>query len=185
MRDLGVYFDSKLIMSEHIDYITHKAYKNLGFVQRITQPFTDLLCIKSIYNAYVRSILDYASSIWSPQYITYTRQIEYIQEKFVRYLNYKSRKSFDTYEESCKHYSLPTLKNRRITTDMMLLYDIVRGNLDCPDLVSEIGLRAPQRCSRNPRLFHIPFHRTKLTHNSVLSRIARTYNVSFSTVDIF
>lgn len=185
VRDLGVYFDSKLIMNEHIDHITHRAYKSLGFVQRVTQPFTDLLCTKNVYNAYVRSILDYASSIWFPQYITYSEKIEIIQKKFIRYLNYKSRSCFDSYEEGCRYFRLPTLASRRVSTDMMLLFDIVRGNLDCPSLVSELGLRAARHRSRNPQLFHIPSHRTKFTHNSVLTRIARTYNVSFSSVDIF
>lgn len=69
VRDLGVMFDSKLTFSNHIDLITSKAYKSLEFVLRSCKAFKNIEGLKSVYFAYVRSVLEYACPIWSPQYI--------------------------------------------------------------------------------------------------------------------
>ncbi|CAG9138363.1 unnamed protein product [Plutella xylostella] len=185
VRDLGVYFDSKLLMDQHIDIITDKAYKNLGFVIRACKPFKDIDSIKMVYNAYVRSILEYASCIWTPQYITYDHQIERIQKKFINHLNYKSRKYFDSYESSCDHFNMQTLNNRRIVSDMMFLHDVLRSRVDCPPLLREVGLAAPARRTRLTPLLHVPLCRTNYAQNTVLTRITRTYNKHFSELDLF
>lgn len=185
VRDLGVYLDSKLNMIEHIDIITNKAYKSLGFVMRTCKPFSDTACIKNVYYAYVRSILEYASCIWSPNYITHKQDIERIQRKFIKHLNFKTRTQCNSYEAGCAHHKLLSLCNRRTLLDMMLLYDIARSRLDCPALVSQLALHVPQRRTRHThfKLFHEPNHRTNYAHNSVLSRLPRTYNKQFSSVD--
>ncbi|KAL4714918.1 hypothetical protein ACJJTC_014289 [Scirpophaga incertulas] len=46
-----------------------------------------------------------------------------------------------------------TLEQRRKTLDMGLLYDVVRGRLDCPELVEQVALRAPARRTRYTTLF--------------------------------
>ncbi|KOB67440.1 putative RNA-directed DNA polymerase from transposon BS [Operophtera brumata] len=70
IKDLGVYLDYKLLMDEHINNVSGKAFKNVGFVMLVCKPINDLNCIKIVYNAYVRSSLEHASPIWCPQYIT-------------------------------------------------------------------------------------------------------------------
>ena len=40
--------------------------RNLDWIKRITNLFTDINAIKSLFNAYVRPHLLFASSIWSP-----------------------------------------------------------------------------------------------------------------------
>lgn len=184
VRDLGVHFDSKLNFSEHIDYITNKAYKTLGFVMRTCQPFQDLVSIKCVYYAYVRSILEYASPIWSPQYINQSEQLERIQKKFINFLNYKFKRGFRDYEDSCKHYHSLTLNNRRKLADMSMLYDLVRGRGD-PALLAQLGLLVPSSRTRHTQLFRIPYHRVNYTQNTTLTRIAKTYNNIFSDVDPF
>lgn len=53
-------------LTDYIDNIIHKSYKNLGFVMRACQPFKDLLCHKEVYYAYVRSTLAHLCQIRSP-----------------------------------------------------------------------------------------------------------------------
>lgn len=133
----------------------------------------------------VRSTLEYACPIWSPQYIIHKNQIERIQKKFINHLNYRLRKPPMSYEESCRTYGMLTLEERRKVMDMCLLYDILNGRLDCPELVAQIAFNTPLRRTRHTPMLHVPRHSTNYAKNCVLTRIARTYNSEFSEVDIF
>lgn len=81
VRDLGVILDEKFTFEAHIDHITSKAYKSLGFVIRNSQQFKSPLCLKTLYYCYVRSILECASVVWRPFYKKYIDLIESIQPK--------------------------------------------------------------------------------------------------------
>lgn len=187
VRDLGVYFDSKMLLTTHYDKIIDRSYRNLGFVLRTCQPFKSPLSLKVVYYAYVRSILEYASPVWSPSYAIHKTRMERIQKKFLKHLNFKCFTSLENYiyKENCHLHNLLTLEERRIMLDMCLLYDILNGRLDCPDLLSSISLKAPTRRTRQTSLFHVPFHYTNYGKNAVLTRILRCYNDTFSDIDPF
>lgn len=185
IRDLGVLFDEKLLFTEHIDMISTKAFKNLGFILRTCKNFKNVDAIKSVYFAYTRSILEYACSIWSPQYIIHKSRLEKIQQKFVNYLNYQLRKPKISYEHSCKTYGLLTLEDRRKLLDMSLLYDILNSHIDSPELLQSVEFNLPSRRTRHTPMLHIPAHSSNYASNSVLTRIARTHNTYFGDIDIF
>lgn len=125
MRDLGVILDDKLTYTSHVEGIVNKAYRNLGFVMRICKPFTDPKCIMILYNAYVRSVLEYCSSVWNPQYVTQEHSIQRIQNKFLKYINKSCNLESD-------FLNLMYLRDRRVLQDMTFLYDICVGITDCP-----------------------------------------------------
>lgn len=183
IRDLGVTLDSKLSMAEHIDVITNKAYRNLGFVIRTCKPFNDPACLKSVYYAYVRSVLEYASNIWSPNYIIYKEKIERIQRLFVKHLNYRSKIYLD-YRSSCNRHHLLPLDDRRTLLDMMLLYNIINAGVDSPTLLASINVNAPRKRTRHTSLFSPAFQNTNYAKNAPINRICSTYNKRFSSVDI-
>ncbi|KAG6464267.1 hypothetical protein O3G_MSEX014401 [Manduca sexta] len=187
VRDLGVYFDSKLTMSTHIDTIISKAYRNLGFLIRTCRPFSDPVSFKIVYYAYVRSVLEYASPVWCPNYNTYINRIESIQKKFVRHLNFVCKKASTaaSYENICQTYGLITLKERRQVLDMGFLYDVIRSRLDCPEIVELISLATPKRRTRHTPLLRVPPHNTNYGKNSVFARLPNTYNEHFSCIDPF
>ncbi|KAJ0178985.1 hypothetical protein K1T71_005760 [Dendrolimus kikuchii] len=149
VRDLGVYFDSKMVMAHHINTITNKAFRNLGFIMRICKPFTSLLCMKVVYFAYVRSILEYCSPIWNPHYRIYSNRIEGIQKKFLRHLDYKLQGRHSTYEQRCLAYRLLNMEQRRVFLDMGLLYDIMHSRSYCPAITQRISYCAPMRRTRH------------------------------------
>lgn len=185
VKDLGVMFDSKMSMTKHIDMIINKAFRNLGFIMRVSPPFKSILSLKILYTAYVRSILDYACPIWSPFYAIHINRIERIQKKFTSYLHYKFKKSTGSYSQSCRLYDLLTLRERRLLMDMSLLFDIVNGKIDSPILLSQIAFNTPKFRTRHSSLFHVPFHSTSYGENAVLSRIVRIYNEHFYNIDLF
>jgi hypothetical protein len=65
IRDVGVYFDSKLTFDAHINQKINKANSILGIIKR-NFPNLSHEAFLSIYKALVRSHLEYAVSIWNP-----------------------------------------------------------------------------------------------------------------------
>lgn len=186
VRDLGVLLDHKLTFSTHIEYIINRAYKNLGFIMRVTAPFKSTSCLKILYYAYIRSVLEYCSTVWNPQYVTYDNAIESIQRKFVKYLNFRSSMTYESYDSSCRVHGLMSLRNRRTVQDMALLHDACTGFLDCSSLLNKmLTLRSPNYRTRHTQLFFVPTHRTNYAANSVTSRLPQIYNKKFSDIDIF
>jgi ribonucleases P/MRP protein subunit RPP40 len=47
VRDLGVLLDSEMSMRDHINAISSRAFRNLGFVMRTCRPFRSVLCLKA------------------------------------------------------------------------------------------------------------------------------------------
>lgn len=185
VRDLGVRLDSKMMLVEHIDTIVDKAYKQLGFIKRVCKSFTNIDCIKVLYFTYVRSILEYACSIWSPCYIVHINRLESLQNKFVKFLSFKDHKSFETYTEACRYFGLDSLEQRRQQYDILLLHDILSGKIDCTELLRNVSLKVPSYRTRHTPLLHVPHVSTNYAQNSVLCRAARTYNKHYSGLDLF
>lgn len=185
MRDLGVWLDGGMSFSHHIEKVVNRSYRNLGFVIRTCKPFTSLTSIKVVYYAYVRSILEYASPIWSPIYRVHKDRIEGIQKKFLKHLNYILKRRKMDYIVNCRELKLMTLEERRTMLDMGLLYDILHGRLDCPELIERLSLCVPRRRTRHTNLFAVPCHKTNYGQNAVLTRIFNTFNKTFTAMDPF
>lgn len=185
VRDLGVFFDGKMLLSDHVEKIVQRAYRNLGFVVRTCKPFNCPLTLKVVYFAYVRSILEYASPIWSPCYKDYIARLERIQRKFIKHLNFSTHQRNNSYLDGCRFYGLLTLEERRQMLDVCLLHDILHNRLDNPELVENIYFNVPKYRTRHTSLFSTPFHRTNYGKNAVFTRMVRLFNNKFSNLDLF
>ena len=182
VRDLGVILDNKLLFTSHFDYITQKAHKLLGFIHRSAKPFRKIESLKVLYFAYVRSITEYASPIWSPSYATHRSRIESVQRCFTRRLSYRLREH-QNYEDRLITFRMHSLEDRRLIADLKLLFDIVNAALDCSALVERIGLRAGMVRTRQILNFCSGSARSNYAKHSVLHRIVRLYESKFSDTD--
>ena len=61
LRILGVTFDSKLTFEAHLREVVSKAARNLGVVRRAGKLFDCPSALKSCFNAYVLSNLEYCA----------------------------------------------------------------------------------------------------------------------------
>ena len=150
IKDLGVYFTSNLNFSLHIKKTVSKAYQMLGFIKRVTKDFTDSRTFYSLYNAYVRSKLDYCSQVWSPADSTSINKIEGVQKRFLKYVCYKQKVMYYNYDYSslCTKFNMTTLEKRRNICDATFLNKLMQNKLNCPYLNNEISYRIPVRNAR-------------------------------------
>jgi hypothetical protein len=65
IKDLGVFFDSKLHFHSHVDYVFSECMKLLCLIRSITYRCCSLECLYILYFTLVRSRLEYASVVWN------------------------------------------------------------------------------------------------------------------------
>lgn len=171
VRDLGVVLDDKLSLSSHITSIIGKSLRMLGFIKRNSSDFVTVRSIKILYCSLVRSLLDYAASVWDPQYAFHIDRIERVQKKFMHYIHFKFYKDTEyNYEEMCHKLNISSLQERRSIHDLLLLFKILNSLVDCPYLTSSISLYIPPFNARNIPTFYLPYHRTNYGQNSFITR---------------
>ncbi len=181
--DLGVVFDSKVSFKLHNDKIVRKAYQMLGFIFRSTKSFNDPKSLILLYNAYVRSRLEYCSSLWNPIYSKYIDSIEKVQRKFTRLLYRKFNWIKPDYCTRLLQLKMHSLESRRIEMDEILLYKIINGNIDST-LRSHIHFNNPQRFTRNQSIFYLPNLTTNYTSNSPMYRLQSAHDKYFSSLNL-
>lgn len=96
-KDLGVMFDQTLVFTDHFKAIVQSASKSLGFVIRICHHFKNTTTFYLLYNALVRSKLEYASVVWSPQFECYSHAIELIRMRYLRFLYYRKHNIYSNF----------------------------------------------------------------------------------------
>ncbi|CAH2088283.1 unnamed protein product [Euphydryas editha] len=188
ISDLGITFDTKLTFVPHIDSISNKASKMLGFVMRNTKKFKHPRTKITLYCAYVRSVLEYGSVIWAPHYTVHQLRLERLQKRFLRYLSYSCYEfgKLASYKHKLKLYKMHSLIDRRHVHDMIFLFKVLRGQIDCPTLLRLFHFRVPSHLPRRPLgLLSAPAARTNLKQNYTVSRLCKNFNALCIFVDIF
>ena len=82
---LGVTLDSTLSFNFHIDSICKKANSVLSFIRRNLRKCHRKVKIDA-YNYFVKPILDYSASVWTPHSLKYINKLEAIQKRAARFI---------------------------------------------------------------------------------------------------
>lgn len=143
-NDLGVYFNRWYHPGHHIEQMTMKARQMIGCIKHFSNGNFTKETQRILYVAYVRSRLEFASTIWNPAAQIYIDDIESIQKQFVIYL-LESRANATSYrlapyEDRCKQLKLQNLEKRRTAADAALAFDIYKGNI-ADDIISPNFIR--------------------------------------------
>ena len=173
--DLGVVFDSELTFSLHINTVVSKALKMLGFIFRTCKMLNSASALKSLYSAYVRSILEYASVVWCPLQLNQINQLERIQRRFTKFA---FKMKFDVYPVRGHCYNdllsvagLDSLQLRRTKCSITFLFKLCNNLIDCPQLMSCVDLYVPARSLRKHLTFQIRTTRTNALHKYPLGQM--------------
>lgn len=183
VRDLGILMDEKFTFASHIDSITKRSYRMLGFICKTLHKFQNLNSYFLLYNAYVRSSLEYASTIWNPHYNVYINQIEKVQKRFTRIIGRKFHFPREDYHLRLIRFDMISLKNRRLISDELFLCKMVNGSLNTK-LKNDLTFHQPTRTLRNHPIFYVPFATTNIEYSISLLRIQRQHNDLFRTIDM-
>jgi len=128
VTDLGVDIDPLLKFDAHINKIVGKAYSRVGvlfkgFASRGVQ------VLKQAYTTYVRPVLEYASSVWSPHLLKHINAIEKVQKRFTKRITLLSNL---TYPERLAAIDLEPLELRRLKADLLLYYKCMNNLVALP-----------------------------------------------------
>jgi Reverse transcriptase (RNA-dependent DNA polymerase) len=180
IRDLGVLLDPKLDFRIHVDGLIVRAARMLGYVRRIGREFKDPYTLKTLYVSFVRSLLEYAATIWNPYYAIHANRIEAVQKKFLRFalrmLNWNRDLPLPPYFQRCRLLDLDTLTDRRRMSCVLLINDILCGKLDCANILCNLKLTVPSYITRNRVLLAEVSHRTNYGQMEPLNRAIRIFN---------
>lgn len=122
---LGVIFDNKLSWAKHIDYITAKALKKLGYLRRVLAKApkdTKLIMYKSL----IRPIIEYASPVWNPHKQLEINKIESVQRKAIRFICRRYDRHFSP-TSALLSLNLTLLAERRRIESLKLLHSAVHS----------------------------------------------------------
>ena len=126
---LGVLLSSDLSWSSHIQKTCSKARQLLGLLYRRFYRHSNEQTLRQLYISLVRPHLEYGSSVWSPHLQKDVTMLEKTQHFACKICT----KLWDSnYYELLDRLRVPTLANRRLHTDLCLLYKIVHGIMYFP-----------------------------------------------------
>ncbi|KAI5739687.1 hypothetical protein M8J77_022206 [Diaphorina citri] len=170
VRDLGVLFDCQMSFIPHINMITSKASKVLGYVFRTCKDLPHVLSFKILYCSLL--------------YSCHIQSLERIQHKGLKMMANKMRTpdlSYPALESSVK---LLPLSDRRTMFDLISLHKILNGSFNSPVLNDSIIPNNPLYPTRNSIPFYPSFARSNYVQNSPLIRFQRTANLMSSEIDV-
>lgn len=185
IKDLGIQFDSKFKFDLHIQTITAKALKMLGFVSRLTKNFKSKNPQIILYNALVKSNLEYLTPIWTPHQNCYATKLEKIQKKFTRILYYNTRTPHVPYINRLETLKMNQLSDRRNFYDLCLLYKIIH-HTSLTSLYSQLEFNNSERTNLSRNLFRQPLSRTNIgKFLCPTNRVQELFIKKFGNIDIF
>lgn len=178
VEDLGILFVPSLHFGPHIDIMTSKAFRVLGFIKRHTVNFSSPKCLLVLYNSLVRSVLEYGCVVWSPYTAADIRRIDRVQNYFMNFvgfcLNIPHPKH--DYRPIIQALKLNYLQTRRDNLGNNFIRGLIEGRVDAPRLLEQLDFRIPN----NTRLqcsFYPPNNTSNFARNAPLPRLMRLANL--------
>jgi len=128
---LGIELHERLSWKLHVDAVTNKASRTLGFIRRNLGRHCPTDVKKLAYISLVRSQLEYASVVWDPNKQNQIDQLEMVQRRALRFIcgNYQRDASVTAMREQL---NLPTLEERRKRARLTMFYKIVNNRIAIP-----------------------------------------------------
>ena len=125
VKDLGVHVDDNLKFITHINKTVAKAQSRANLIHECFI-FKDPATMKRAFTTYVRPILEYASSIWSPYLVGAVSKIESVQRTFTKRI--RSMRGLP-YADRLSALVLESLETRRLRLNLIYLaLSVTRGH---------------------------------------------------------
>lgn len=183
IKDLGVIFTASFSFAKHINNIAAKSFGFLGFIKRSMKSFKDPAVLFSLYNAYIRSKLEYCSFIWSPSARCLSDKIERVQKKFLNFVCFQCNINYSmSYEDKCRYFNVQTLSVRRNITEVTFMNKLFNNKIDCSAILADVSFYIPSRRLRQRDLF---LNRARLNIRKHSPLLRAQAQVNSSNLDVF
>ena len=126
VKDLGLLIKNDLKWTNYIQNVQLKANSLSYMVMKTFKSRIPHLYI-NLFKTYIRPIVEYNVSIWSPYLIKDVIKAEYIQKKFTRQICKKLNIKYNNYKDRLKILQLESLEKRRLKFDLTLAYKIINN----------------------------------------------------------
>ena len=126
VKDLGITVNAQFRFDAHISYVLRIGHHRSQLILRCFKSKNCQLLLKA-YKTYVRPVLEYNSSLWSPTLIRDIVAIEKIQRRFTKGL---SNLRNLTYHQRLSALKLESLELRRLKSDLIVIYKMVFNLID-------------------------------------------------------
>jgi len=124
-RDLGVIIDKKLNFNSHVSAVAQKAHVRASLILR-TFKTRDPIFLTQAFIIYVRPLLEYCTSVWSPCSVSNINKIESCQGWFTKRIKGMSGMQ---YSERVACLNLESLQTRRLKCDLKICYKIIHNEI--------------------------------------------------------
>ncbi|KAK2167742.1 hypothetical protein NP493_1264g00008 [Ridgeia piscesae] len=172
---LGVNIQDNLNWGLHIDTITNKANKTLGFLRRNLK-IGNKKTKETAYKAFVRPILEYSATVWDPHSANNIKTIEKVQRRAARWVTNRH------HQTSCVNSIIdslawPTLQQRRKKARLEMFYKFHHHliTIDSEYLPQPTETRSSHR-KNNTHSYNIPYCRTQYRQMSFFPRTIPEWN---------
>ena len=171
MKDLGVIIASDLKFSSHVSQTAAKAHARASLILKCFISKDPITLVKA-FITYVRPILEYASSMWSPYTRTEVDKLESAQRAFTKRI---PGQQFKSYGDRLAALGLESLELRRLRLDLLLTYKILFNLVDI-DGASLFVLRAETITRGHNFKLYMQRSRLNLRHKFFCNRIVPVWN---------
>ena len=186
---LGVTISGDFRWSDHIDNITSKASKSLGFLKRNIR-ISSTVIKERAYKGIVRPLLEYSPCIWDPSTKKDINKIEMVQRRAARYVMNRYHNT-SSVSSMLKELKWPSLQERRQHARLTMMYKIVNNKVDCPGTLNRLHPSLRSTRHNNSKSFQIPETSKNYIKESFIPRTIREWNhlpeeiVTAESIDTF
>ena len=128
-KDLAVYITNNLTWNKQVNVQCAKASRLLGYVRRNTRLVKSITVRRSAYLTLVRSHLDYATQVWTPQSIDLIRKLERVQRRATKHILDLPFSCDQTYGDRLMNLNLLPISYWHEFLDMIFFFKVLTGTV--------------------------------------------------------